>query len=81
MERVIFVSFIRMVQRRVYELKVLNQNITQRMLTLPAERTVEADGIYIVKLYREVPPKVNISLTELVITTSSDSINDGMGNS
>ncbi|MCU5482030.1 winged helix-turn-helix transcriptional regulator [Bacillus cereus] len=46
--------------KRFNELKRLKPNITQRMLTLQL-RELEADGI----IHREVPPKVEYSLTEL----------------
>ncbi|QBP90716.1 transcriptional regulator [Bacillus mycoides] len=51
-------------KKRFNELKRLNTNITQRMLTLQL-RELEADGIIHREVYREVPPKVEYSLTEL----------------
>ncbi|WP_342715027.1 winged helix-turn-helix transcriptional regulator [Bacillus paramycoides] len=50
--------------KRFNELKRLKSNITQRMLTLQL-RELEADGIIHREVYREVPPKVEYSLTEL----------------
>ncbi|MFD3445963.1 winged helix-turn-helix transcriptional regulator [Microbacteriaceae bacterium 4G12] len=50
--------------KRFNELKRLNTNITQRMLTLQL-RELEADGIVHREVYREVPPKVEYSLTEV----------------
>lgn len=50
--------------KRFNELKRLKPNITQRMLTLQV-RELEADGIIHREVYREVPPKVEYSLTEL----------------
>ncbi|MDP5276551.1 winged helix-turn-helix transcriptional regulator [Chengkuizengella axinellae] len=50
-------------KKRFNELKRLNNGITQRMLTLQL-RELEADGIIHREVYREVPPKVEYSLTE-----------------
>lgn len=51
-------------KKRFNELKRLKPNITQRMLTLQL-RKLEADGIIHREVYREVPPKVEYSLTDL----------------
>ncbi|WP_019394708.1 winged helix-turn-helix transcriptional regulator [Priestia filamentosa] len=49
--------------KRFNELKKLNKGITQRMLTLQL-RELEASGIVHREIYRQIPPKVEYSLTE-----------------
>lgn len=50
--------------KRFIELKRLLPNITQRMLTLQL-RDLEKDQIIVRKIYAEIPPKVEYSLTEI----------------
>ncbi|AZB42185.1 MULTISPECIES: helix-turn-helix domain-containing protein [Bacillaceae] len=50
-------------KKRFNELKRLNGEITQRMLTLQL-RELERDGIVHREIYKEIPPKVEYSLTE-----------------
>nr|WP_324610222.1 helix-turn-helix domain-containing protein [Streptomyces sp. WM6378] len=50
--------------RRFSELKRALPRITQRMLTRQL-REMETDGLVIRTVYREVPPKVEYSLTEI----------------
>jgi DNA-binding HxlR family transcriptional regulator len=49
--------------RRFNEFRKLSPGITQRMLTLQL-RELEEDGIVHREIYRQVPPKVEYSLTE-----------------
>ena len=49
--------------RRFNEMRRLMPRITQRMLTLQL-RELEADGLLIRKVYPQVPPKVEYSLSE-----------------
>lgn len=56
--------------RRFNELQKLMPKITQRMLTKQL-RELEADKIISRKIYAQVPPKVEYSLTEIGKTLSS----------
>ncbi|MCU6797309.1 MULTISPECIES: helix-turn-helix domain-containing protein [Paenibacillus] len=49
--------------KRFNEFRKLSPGITQRMLTLQL-RELEEDGIVHREIYRQVPPKVEYSLTE-----------------
>lgn len=53
--------------KRFNELHRLIPHVTRRMLTLQL-RELEADSIITRKVYQQVPPKVEYSLTELGVT-------------
>ncbi len=50
--------------KRFNELKRLVPDITQRMLTLQL-RQLEEDGLVIRKIYKQIPPKVEYTLSDL----------------
>ena len=56
-------------KKRFNQFRKLMPGITQRMLTLQL-RELEAEGIIHRKVYSEVPPKVEYSLTEFGMTLS-----------
>src|SRR6266436_8598683 len=56
--------------KRFNERRLLLPEVTQRMLTLQL-RELEQDGIVHREIYKEVPPKVEYSLTELGHTLKS----------
>ncbi|MGF1493453.1 MAG: winged helix-turn-helix transcriptional regulator [Microcoleaceae cyanobacterium] len=53
--------------KRFNQLQRLIPHVTRRMLTLQL-RELEADGLVSRKVYQEVPPKVEYSITELGLT-------------
>ncbi|QXG62052.1 winged helix-turn-helix transcriptional regulator, partial [Bacillus spizizenii] len=54
-------------KKRFNEFRRLYPKITQRMLTLQL-RELERDGVIHREVYKQVPPKVEYSLTEFGIT-------------
>ncbi|MGM0921285.1 MAG: winged helix-turn-helix transcriptional regulator [Bacillota bacterium] len=61
--KVIILCHLRETKKRTSELRKLMPEISQRMLTQKI-RELEEDGIVIRKVYSQIPPKVDYSLSE-----------------